>query len=75
MEKVGTLARLSRAIMVSRETYSEFLGLSCNTVWMHHCNKNRNIAKWAAHSSSNADPQGVSRPLPWNRQIIVNGVL
>ena len=62
-----TFARLARAARVISRTYSEFLGLSCNSIWVHHCNKYRNITKWAAHSSSNADSQWVSRPLPCKR--------
>lgn len=50
-------ARSARAATVMGRTYSEFLGLSCNSIRVHHCNKNRNIPKWAAHSSSNADSQ------------------
>lgn len=63
---IKTSARFARAARVIR-TYSEFLGLSCNSIWVHHCNKYRDITKRAAHSSSNADSQGVSRPLPWKR--------
>lgn len=65
---IKTSVRFARATRAVSKTYSEFLGLSCNSIWVHHRNKYRNISKRAAHSSSNADSQWISRPLSWKRE-------